>query len=188
MKREIFNKIMDEVTANYDFNQEITVPVAEILGIENQMPAEGIIPLDEMAQYIDKVNSDWIIKLSSYDRSSIYIKDEELQFIDQLIYDNVINCLLSYDRYSPSMREILPSQLLKAELLKAIKYPEISYRKFCTDEYLGLDRKQNRVFVGFPLHKKTTINHTQLCKFRTCLTFVQQSITWPRLQNRELKL
>jgi hypothetical protein len=54
-----------------------------------------------------------------------------LQFIDQLIDDNVINCLVSYDGYSPSMREILPSQLLKAELLKAIKYPEISYRKFC---------------------------------------------------------
>jgi hypothetical protein len=174
MKREIFNKVMAEVTANYDFNQEITAPVAELLGIENQLPADGIIPLNEMAQYIDKVNSDRIIKLSSYDRSSIYVKDEELQFIDRLIDDNVINCLLSYDGYSPSMREILPSQLLKAELLKAIKYPEISYRKFCTDEYLGLDRKQNRVFVGFPLHKKTTIDHTQLCKFRTRLTFVQQ--------------
>ncbi|MCD6151606.1 MAG: transposase, partial [Deltaproteobacteria bacterium] len=174
MKREISNKVMVEVTADYDFNQEITAPVAELLGIENQLPTDGIIPLDEMAQYIDKVNSDRIIKLSSYDRSSIYIKDEELQFIDQLIDDNVINCLLSYDGYSPSMREILPSQLLKAELLKAIKYPEISYRKFCTDEYLGLDRKQNRVFVGFPLHKKTTIDHTQLCKFRTRLTFVQQ--------------
>ena len=66
MKREIFNKVMDEVTANYDFNQEITAPVAELLGIENQLPADGIIPLDEMAQYIDKVNSDRIIKLSNY--------------------------------------------------------------------------------------------------------------------------
>ena len=79
------------------------------------------------------------------------------------------------------MREILPSQLLKAELLKAIKYPEISYRKFCTDEYLVLDRKQNRVFIGFTLHRKATIDHlpvgrhgTQLCKFKTRLTFVQQ--------------
>jgi len=124
MKREILKKVMDEMAANYDFNQKITTPVAELLGIENQMPAEGIIPLEEMAQYIDKMNSDRIIKLSNYDRSSIYIKDEELQFIDQLIDDNIINCLLSYDGYSPSMREILPSQLLKVELLKAIKYPE----------------------------------------------------------------
>ena len=73
MKREISNKVMVEVTADYDFNQEITAPVAELLGIENQLPAEGIIPLEEMAQYIDKVNSDRIIKLSNYDRSSIYI-------------------------------------------------------------------------------------------------------------------
>jgi hypothetical protein len=112
MKREISNKVMDEVTADYDFNQEITAPVAELLGIENQLPADGIIPLEEMAQYINKVNSDRIIKLSSYEGSSIYIKDEKLQFIDQLIDDNVINCLLSYDGYSPSMREILPNQLL----------------------------------------------------------------------------
>jgi hypothetical protein len=130
MKREIVGKVMAQITADYDFNRENTASVTELLGIENQLPAEGIIPLKEMAQYIDKVNSDRIIKLSSYDRSSIYL-DEELQFIDQLIDDNVINCLLSYDGYSPSMREILPSQLLKAELLKAIKYPEISCRKFC---------------------------------------------------------
>jgi hypothetical protein len=174
MKREISKQVVDKVTADYDFNQEITAPMAELLGIGNQLPAEGIIPLGEMAQYIDKVTSDRIIKLSNDARSSIYIKDEELQFIDQLIDDNVINCLLSYDGYSPSMREILPSQLLRAELLKVIKYPEISYRKFCTNEYFGLDRKQNRVFMGFPLHKKTTIDHTQLCKFRTRLTFIQQ--------------
>jgi len=41
MKREISNK----VTADYDFNQENTAPVVELLGIENQLPVEGIIPL-----------------------------------------------------------------------------------------------------------------------------------------------
>ena len=65
MKREIFSKVMDKVTADYNFNQEITAPVAKLLGIKNQLPAEGIIPLEEMAQYIDKVNSDRIIKLSN---------------------------------------------------------------------------------------------------------------------------
>jgi len=99
MKREIFQQVVDEFTTDYDFNQEITASMAELLGIENQLPTEGIIPLGEMAQYIDKVTSDRIIKLSNDDRSSIYIKDEELQFIDQLIDDNVINCLLSYVGY-----------------------------------------------------------------------------------------
>jgi len=72
------------------------------------------------------------------------------------------------------MREIFPSNLFRAELLKAIKYPEISYRKFCSEEYLGLDRKQNRVFVGLSLSNKTMIDHTRLSKFRSCLSFVQQ--------------
>jgi len=53
------------------------------------------------------------------------------------------------------MRDFFPSIFLRAELLKAIKYPEISYRKFCGDDndyeghkdystYIGMDNKQNR--------------------------------------------
>jgi len=42
-----------------------------------------------------------------------------------------------------------------------------------TDEYLGLDRKENREFIGLPLHKKDMIDHTQLSKFRNPLTFAQ---------------
>jgi hypothetical protein len=56
----------------------------------------------------------------------------------------MINRLLAHAGYRPSMQEIFPSSLFRAELLKVIKYPEISYRIFCTEEYLGLDRKQNR--------------------------------------------
>ena len=46
--------------------------------------------------------------------------------IDQLVDDKVINALLAYDSYSPSMRETFLSHLFRAELLKSIKYPEIS--------------------------------------------------------------
>jgi hypothetical protein len=53
LKREISKQVVDEVTTDYDFNQEITAPMAELLGIENQLPAEDIIPLGEMVQYID---------------------------------------------------------------------------------------------------------------------------------------
>jgi len=104
-----------------------------------------------MAQFIDMVNSSRVIKFNSYNRSPIYITDEELRFVDELLDDGIINRLLAYDGYSPVMREIFPSNLFRAELLKAIKYPEISYRKFCSEEYLGLGRKQNRVFVGLSL-------------------------------------
>ena len=174
MKKEIAGKVLKEVIAEYDFKQSITTPTEKLLGIENQIPTKGIITLDKMAQYIKNIHCDRIFKLSSYDRSSIYIKDEELQFVDQLVDDRVINTILSYEGYSPAMREVLPCHCLRAELLKAIKYPEISYRKFCTKEYFGLERKQNRVFMGLPLHTSTTIEHTRLSKFRSNLTFVQQ--------------
>jgi hypothetical protein len=173
-KKELAQKVLAEVVAEYDFKQEIKAPTEELLAIETQLPAKGIIKLDEMARLIDMVNNSKIIKFNNYKRSSIYIDDEELQFIDKLIDDGIINRLLAYDGYSPAMRDIFPANLLRAELLKAIKYPEISYRKFCTKEYLGLDRKQNRVFIGLPLHKKTMIDHTRLCKFRSSLSFVQQ--------------
>lgn len=174
MKKDIARKVLTEVTAEYDFNQYIQASPEELLGIEQQVPTEGIIKLDEMARLIDIVNSSRIIKFNSYNRSPIYIKDEELRFIDELIDDGIIKHLLSYDGYSPAMRDIFPVNLFRTELLKAIKYPEISYRKFCTEEYLGLDRKQNRVFIGLPLNRKAMIDHTQLCKFRSGLSFVQQ--------------
>jgi len=173
-KKELARKVLAEVVDEYDFKQEISTPVDQLLVIDGQHPAKGIIKLDEMARLIEKVNSTKIIKFSNYNRSHIYISDKELQFIDKLIDNRMINHLLAYEGYSPSMLEYFPSNLFRAELLKAIKYPEISYRKFCTEEYLGLDRKQNRVFVGLPLHKKTMIDHTQLCKFRSRLSFVQQ--------------
>jgi hypothetical protein len=102
------------------------------------------------------------------------ITNEELRFIDKMLDNTVLTGILASDSYSPQMREYYPVQFFRAELLKAIKYPEISYRKYCTEEYLGLDRKENREFIGLPLHKKTIIDHTQLCQFRKNTTFVQQ--------------
>jgi len=172
-KKDIARKVLAEAVAEYDFKQVIDAPKEELLGIEEQLP-KGIIKLDEMARYIDMFSGNRIIKFNSYKRSPIYIKDEELAFIDGLIDDGIINRILSYDGYRPAMRDLFPANLFRAELLKAIKYPEISYRKFCTEEYLGLDRKQNRVFIGLPLHRKTTIDHSQLSKFRSSFSFSQQ--------------
>ena len=136
-KKELACKVLAEVVSEYDFKQEINAPVDQLLAIEGQHPAKGIIKLDEMARLIEKVNSTKIIKFSNYNRSHIYISDKELQFIDKLIDNRMINRLLAHAGYSPSMLEIFPSNLFRAELLKAIKYPEISYRKFCTEEYIG---------------------------------------------------
>jgi hypothetical protein len=73
---------------------------------------------------------------------------------------------------------------LRAELLKAVKHPEISYRKFCGDDndykghkaynpYIGMDNKQNRAFIGLPLNRKQMLSHVQMCQFRASLTFSQ---------------
>ena len=174
VKKELARNVLVEVVSGYNFKQEIMAPLDELLAIETQFPANGIVSLDKMASFIDMFHNNRIIRFSNIKRSPTYIADEELLFVDQLIDNGLINRLLAYDGYSPAMREIFPANLLRAELLKAIKYPEISYRKFCAEEYLGLDRKQNRVFIGLPLHRKTIIDHTQLCKFRLGLSFTQQ--------------
>lgn len=173
-KKEIANKVLSELVAEYDFKQTVTTPKEDLLGIEQQMPSKGIINLDSMAQLVDTVNKSRVIKLSNCKRSAIYIKDKELQFVDELLDDRILNRLLANESYSPAKRDLFPNNFFRAELLKAIKYPEISYRKFCTEEYLGLDRKQNRVFIGLPLNKKDMIDHTQLSKFRSSISFVQQ--------------
>lgn len=173
-KKEIAQKVLLEVYRDYDFQQTVTEPLDHLLGIEHQASTKGVMNLEDMGHLVDTVNKCSIFKLSDYKRPNRYIKDKELQFIDKLLDDRIINRLLAPEGYSPAMRDILPSHLIRTELLKAIKYPEVSYRKFCTEEYLGLDRQQNRVFIGLSLVKKSMIDHTQLSKFRNSLSFVQQ--------------
>ncbi len=173
-KKTLSKDVLAKVVADYDFNEPIIASQAELLGIEQQSPAKGIITLVEMAEFVEKNNNNQIFKLRNHKRSSVYIHNEELRFVDQLINNTILNRLLSYEGYTPAMRDIDLCSLFRAELLKAIKYPEISYRKFCTDEYFGLDRKQNRVFMGLPLNKKVMIEHFELSKFRNSLTFTQQ--------------
>jgi hypothetical protein len=144
-----------------------------LIGIEDQVPTDDIMNLKQMGRFIEDYNNSNIIRFNNYNRSELFIKDEELKFIDALIDDRIINNLLWYEGYSPGMRNVFMSNLFRAELLKTIKYPEISYRKFATREYLGRDRKENRVFLGLPLNKGTMIDHTELSKFRSGLSFSQ---------------
>ena len=183
-KREISNKVLDEVAVSYDFNKEIKMDKSELLGIELQKITSGMMNIDEMTQFIEKHENDVLFKLNTVKRHVSYFKDKELSFIDELLDDTIINRLLAYDGYTPSMRGIFPSNLLRAELLKSIKYPEISYRKFCGDDktyeghkeinsYIGLENKQNRAFIGLPLNKKKMISHVQMSQFRASLSFEQ---------------
>ena len=173
-KKEIIREVKDAISSSYDFEQEVTAPKEELLGIEQQTSTDGILTLNEMASFVETITNSNIIKFCKYNGSAKAIKDDELRFIHELIDDQIINRLLSYDGYSPAMRDFFPSNLFRAELLKAIQFPEISYRKFCKDKYFGIEQKENRAFMGLSLREKTIIDHTQLSQFRKSLTFVQQ--------------
>ena len=173
-KKEIIREVKEEISSSYDFGQKITAPKEELLGIDQQIPTDGILTLEKMASFVETISNNNIIKFCKYDGSAGVIKDDELRFIHDLIDDQVINRLLSYDGYSPAMRDFFPCNLFRAELLKVIQFPEISYRKFCKEKYFGLEQKENRAFMGLSLREKTIIDHTQLSQFRKSLTFVQQ--------------
>ena len=183
-KKQIAKQVLDEVVSNYDFSKEIETAEAELLGIAQQELTSGVMDLDEMARFIDSHETDVLFRLNKKRRHPLYLKDSELRFVDDLLDDTIINRLLSYDGFTPSMREFFPSHFLRAELLKSIKYPEISYRKFCGEDksyrghkannsYFGLDNKQNRAFIGLPLNKKMMISHVQMSQFRSSLSFTQ---------------
>lgn len=182
-KKNISNQVLEEVFENYDENEAQHILDEELLGIENQHSMRGIKTLQEMAEFIEKHQSGILFKFKSKTRNS-HIQDEELQIIDGLLDDDIINSLLSYEGYTPAMREYFPCTFLRAELLKALKYPEISYRKFCGDDkqykgykvnndYTGKAQKQNRSFIGLSLIRNQMLSHSQLCQFRSSLSFAQ---------------
>ena len=55
-KKAIAKKVTAEVVKMHDFNKPITDPIEELLGIEEQMPEQGMMNLKEMAKYIDRFN------------------------------------------------------------------------------------------------------------------------------------
>jgi len=172
-KKEMTQAIMDEVVANYDDSQKLDIPIEELTGVDGQSPSEGIRSLPAMADYVENFHADNLFDFDKRKKPYPEIVDQELQFIDQFLDDQIINSFIAPDGYSAPHRDIQPYQLLRMELLKIIKYPEISYRKFCSDEYFGKERKQNRRFVRLPLNTKNQVDHTELCHFRIGLRFNQ---------------
>ncbi len=170
-KKELVKQIMDEVVNNYDYSQILDLPIEQLTGTENQTPSGGIRTLSEMAEYIEDFYSANLFNFDKIRKPYPEIVDQELIFIDELFDDPIINSLISQEDYSPQHREIHPYQLFRMEILKIIKYPEISYRKFCSDEYFGKERKQNRRFLRLPLNTNDQVHHTELCHFRKDLTF-----------------
>jgi hypothetical protein len=183
-KKKIARLVLDEAVAGYDPGQPVVNPPKDLLGLSQQQVTARVMNLEQMSRFIDQQKNSRLFHDTVSPSVLKYIKDEELKIIDKLLDDDIINRLLSYEGYTPSMRDYSPNIFLRAELLKAIKYPEISYRKFCGDDkndrrhkinnpYTGVDQKQNRIFIGLPLRRHQMLHHVQLSQFRNSLTFSQ---------------
>ena len=183
-KKQIARKVMAEVVASYDFHQEVQSPVSELIGLSAQQPTKRIMTIQQMAEFIELNKSYVLFRPCKKQGNHPAIKDTELRIIDRMLDDRIINKLLAPEGYTPASRVLFPCNLLRAEILKAIKYPEISYRKFCGDDkryekhketspYIGMESKQNRAFIGLPLNRKQMIDHVQMSQFRSSLTYTQ---------------
>ena len=183
-KKELSKQIVNEVINDYDFSQTLNVPIEELTGIESQVAPRGIRNITDMGRYIKNFYSGNLFGIDKKRSPFPEIVDKEQQFIDEILDDSIINSLISPEGYSVNHRQIQSYQLFRMELLKVIKYPEISYRKFCTDDYFGKEQKQNRRFVRLPLNTKKQIDHTELSHFKTSLSFKHRtSLSFKQLMN-----
>ena len=167
-KKKLAREVLEEVVRAYSYKEEINVSRHELLGT-SEISSAGIMTVDEMEEFINNQN----LLFFPIRTKAAYIEDKELLSIDQLLDNRIINQLIKPTGYTPSMRIIRPYHLLRAELLKALKYPELSYRKYCSSQLNKLQQKENRAFVLLPLRKKIGISHSQLSQFRKGLTFSQ---------------
>jgi len=157
-KKALAEQAIIEVMADYNTEQLKHIPIHELTNMPD-VPHD-IIPLQEMAKYIDNLNCNLLPFTKQYHHR--YIKDHELRFIDALLDDRVLDSILATPSYHPAERKVMLAQLFRAELLKALRYGEMSYRKYCDLMFNKLENKTVRSFLHLPLHKKTCIHHSQL--------------------------
>lgn len=184
-KRKVSRSVLEQVSGNHDFSKEVETPTHELLGLEEQVVSPHIMNLEQMDHFIKNHYDSQLFNCFKLNNSSSYIKDEELKLIDEMLDNEIIDKILSYEGYSPSMRDFAPHMFFRAELLKSLKHPEISYRKFCGDDqdnenhkrnnsFTGENQLQNRAFIGLEVNRKDQfLSHVQLCQFRSSLTFDQ---------------
>jgi len=156
-KRSLAKQVLESVAKDYSYDKEIAVPLNELTGTP-AIKKEEIMTVAEMGRFIAEHDRSFLHFPTA--RRKQYIKDPELIAIHELLDNHILDRLLAPKGYTPSMRLLYPSHLLRAELLKSLKYPELSYRKYCPTQLNNLAQKENRAFVGLPLHKKVSISHS----------------------------
>jgi acyl-CoA reductase-like NAD-dependent aldehyde dehydrogenase len=86
-KKKITKEITDAAAADYqEFDEELDIPIEELIGIEQQQPDSRIIPLQDMADFVDNFYTKaGLLKFSRSHKSWTEIHNEELRFIDELL-------------------------------------------------------------------------------------------------------
>ena len=168
-KKRLARQVLDEVMRDYKSDGLSSVPLNELTN--TPLPPAGIIPLSEMDRFVEGTTRCFLnFPVKRWQKD---FDDPELRLIDGLLDDRVLNRLLAPDKFSASMRDLFPSHYVRAELLKSLRYPEFSYRKYCEEVINCLDRKRERAFIHLSLRKKVCIDHSQLSRFRRGLTLAQ---------------
>lgn len=169
-KKALAKEVLEYVAKDESSGVVADVSLNELIGTPTIREAE-IMTLADMERLIFDANRN-IFPLPAPSRKE-HLKDFELRAIDEILDNRIINRLLAPEGYTPSKRLLLPAHFLRAELLKSLKYPELSYRKYCRSQINCMDHKENRVFVGLSLRTKKTMDHSQLSQFRGGLAFNQ---------------
>jgi hypothetical protein len=163
-KKQIIKNIWKQVYNNYDVSTEPELSKQELLNIE-PLP-QDIITMEQMKQLMAQKQTN-IIPLMPH-ASIKYIQDPELKNIYDMVNWNLINRLLADKNYTPGKRDVQPVHFFRAEILKNLKYAELSYRKYTEHEINNPERKAYRAFIG--LKSDQSISHSQLSQFRSGLT------------------
>jgi len=156
-KKALAEEALRDVVAHYEPQGASQVPLHELTNMP--APPVGVIQLSEMGKFIeDRTRGFLPFTKHCYQR---YLDDPELHLTDSLLDDRVLNSLLASPSYTPSMRRVSPAHLFRAELLKALRYAEMSYRKYCARMVNKLKNTAVRAFVRLPLHKNILVHHSQ---------------------------
>jgi hypothetical protein len=168
-KKEVIREVMTEMTRRYESGELVPVSIEEQLNI--QPIPKNVMTIEQMETFIKVTVKSKLVGIESSRRNYL---DSEKRIIDELINDDVLNGILASASYTPSKRIKTPAMLFRAELLKALDYAEMSYRKYCRLEVNDMERKKNRAFIGLSLRRKQVISHSELSMFRSSLSYEQQ--------------
>ena len=164
-KRELLEELTNQTIREIDERAKLPdVSETELLGI-TQLP-QNWPTLEQMRERRESYHRNYLPYKDSRDER---IVDRELREITDILEDGMLYSIVPKSGY----------KMIRLELLKVLKYPTLSYRKYVEQEINNPERKENRAFCRFNLRvygdlkrnpKCETINHATLSKFRSKLS------------------